>query len=53
MITAARDAEPEHKLEVYRCLSLQLTYHTQTQTVRANVDLATHRWDSVCVRGSS
>jgi site-specific DNA recombinase len=50
MVTALRDADPEHKLEVYRSLGLRLTYTPETQTVRANVDLATHRWDSVRVR---
>ncbi|RZU76866.1 hypothetical protein EV384_5568 [Micromonospora kangleipakensis] len=53
IVTALRDAEPEHKLEVYRALGLRLTYDPETQTVRANVDLATHRWDSVCVRGGT
>jgi hypothetical protein len=51
MITALRDAEPEHKLEVYRNLGLRLTYNPATQTVRAEIDLATHRRDSVRVRG--
>ncbi|MFV2104920.1 hypothetical protein ACFHWY_28550, partial [Micromonospora sp. LOL_024] len=51
LVTALRDAEPEHKLEVYRNLGLHLTYNPETQTVRASVDLAAHRWDSVCVRG--
>ncbi|WP_422742551.1 hypothetical protein ACN27B_29675 [Micromonospora sp. WMMD754] len=50
---ALRDAEPEHKLEVYRSLGLHLTYDPESQTVRANVDLATHRWDSVRVRGAT
>jgi hypothetical protein len=48
---ALRDADPAHKLEVYRSLGLRLTYDPQTQTVRAEIDLAAHRWDSVCVRG--
>ncbi|HEU4426371.1 MAG TPA: hypothetical protein VFR67_27850, partial [Pilimelia sp.] len=51
MITALRDAEPEHKLEVYRNLGLHLTYNPDTRTVRAEIDLAAHRWDSVRVRG--
>lgn len=51
LVSALRDAEPEHKLEVYRSLGLNLTYDPETQTVRASVDLATHRWDSVRVRG--
>ncbi|WP_238451964.1 hypothetical protein [Micromonospora sp. 4G55] len=49
---ALRDAEPEHKLEVYRSLGLHLTYDPETQTVRARMDLATHRWDSVRIRGA-
>ncbi|MFI7081448.1 hypothetical protein ACIBO1_29530 [Micromonospora sp. NPDC049903] len=53
LVTALRDADPEHKLEVYRNLGLHLTYNPQAQTVRASVDLAAHRWDSVCVRGST
>ncbi|MFG1849858.1 hypothetical protein [Micromonospora carbonacea] len=48
---ALRDAEPERKLEVYRSLGLHLAYDPETQTVRASVDLAAHRWDSVGVRG--
>jgi hypothetical protein len=51
MITALRDAEPEHKLDVYRNLGLRLTYHPETRTVRADIDLAAHRWEMVCVRG--
>ncbi|WP_255420225.1 hypothetical protein [Micromonospora sicca] len=42
-MSALRDAEPEHKLEVYRSLGLNLTYDPETQTVRASEDLATHR----------
>jgi hypothetical protein len=53
MIIARRDAEPEYKLEVCRNLGLRLTYRPQAQTVRAEMDLATHRWDSVRVRGST
>ena len=53
IVSALRGAEPEHKLEVYRSLGLHLTYDPDTQTVRANVDLATHRWDSVRVRGGT
>jgi len=53
MITALRHAEPEHKLEVYRSLGLRLTYSPETQTVRAEIDLAAHRWDSVGVRGAT
>jgi hypothetical protein len=53
MITALRDADPEHKLEVYRNLGLHLTYIPQTQTVRARIDLGPHRWDSVRVRGGT
>lgn len=53
MVTALRDAEPEHKLEVYRSLGLHLTYTPETQTVRAQIDLGPHRWDSACVRGGT
>jgi hypothetical protein len=53
MITALRDAEPERKLEVYRSLGLHLTYTPETQTVRAQIDLGPHRWDSVRVRGGT
>ena len=34
LITALRDAEPEHKLDVYRSLGLRLTYDPETRTVR-------------------
>ncbi|MBQ1073320.1 hypothetical protein KBX06_09105 [Micromonospora sp. C31] len=53
LVDALRDAEPEHKLEVYRSLGLHLSYEPETQTVRASVDLAAHRWDSVRVRGGT
>ncbi|MEU7997588.1 zinc ribbon domain-containing protein [Micromonospora sp. NPDC049060] len=53
LVDALRDAEPEHKLEVYRSLGLHLSYDPETQTVRASVDLAAHRWDSVRVRGGT
>jgi hypothetical protein len=51
--TALSDAEPDHKMDVYRSLGLRLTYDPETQTVRADVDLAAHRWDSVRVRGGT
>jgi hypothetical protein len=50
-VAAQRDAEPEHKLDVYR--NLGLTYDPETRTVRAEIDPAAHRWDSVCVRRST
>jgi DNA invertase Pin-like site-specific DNA recombinase len=53
IVAVLRDAEPEHKLDVYRNLGLHLTYHPETRTVRASVDLATHRWDLGRVRGST
>jgi DNA invertase Pin-like site-specific DNA recombinase len=53
IVSALRDAEPEHKLDVYRSLGLRLAYDPETQTVRADIDLATHRWDSVRVRGGT
>ena len=51
MVAALRDAEPEHKLDVYRNVGLRLTYDPETRMVRANIDLAAHRWEMVCVRG--
>jgi hypothetical protein len=53
MVAALRDAEPEHKLDVYRNVGLRLTYDPETRTVRADIDLAAHRWEMVCVRGST
>ncbi|MGN9913557.1 hypothetical protein ACTMTJ_39080 [Phytohabitans sp. LJ34] len=53
LVTALREAQPEHKLEVYRSLGLRLTYLAETQTVRADIDLATHRWGSGRVRGGT
>jgi hypothetical protein len=50
IVTVLRDAEPEHKLDVYRNLGLRLTYNPETRTVRADIDLAAHRWPSVRVR---
>jgi hypothetical protein len=53
IVNALRDAEPEHKLEVYRNLGLRLTYDPETRTVRADIDLAAHRWEMFCIRGST
>jgi site-specific DNA recombinase len=53
LIDALRQAEPEHKLEVYRNLGLRLTYDPEAKTVRAQIDLGPHRWDSVSVRGAT
>ncbi|HEY3260299.1 MAG TPA: hypothetical protein VGJ95_08525 [Pseudonocardiaceae bacterium] len=53
LTAAIRDAAPEQKLEVYRNLGLRLTYHPESQTVRAEIDLAAHRWDLVRVRRST
>ncbi|MGC5664640.1 hypothetical protein ACN261_30090 [Micromonospora sp. WMMD723] len=53
LVHALRNAEPERKLEVYRSLGLHLAYNPETQTVRASVDLAAHRWDLVRVRGGT
>ncbi|GIE89748.1 recombinase family protein [Actinoplanes regularis] len=50
IVTVLRRAHPEDKAEVYRRLNLRLTYHPETETVRADVDLSTHRGDLVCVR---
>jgi site-specific DNA recombinase len=51
--TALTEADPEHKLELYRSLRLKLTYAPQTQTVHAEIDLGEHRWDLVGVRGGT
>jgi site-specific DNA recombinase len=51
MVVVLGEADPEHKQQVYRDLGLRLTYLPERQTVRADVDLAAHRWDSVRVRG--
>jgi hypothetical protein len=48
-----KEADPEHKLEVYQSLGLKLTYDPQTQTVHAEIDLGMHRWDSVRVEGGT
>ncbi|MFG1723145.1 hypothetical protein [Micromonospora sp. B006] len=53
LVAALRNAQPEHKLEVYRSLGLHPAYDPETRTVRASVDLAAHRWDSVGVRGAT
>jgi site-specific DNA recombinase len=50
---ALQQANPEHKLDLYRSLRLRLTYSPETQTVRAIIDLGEHRWDLVRVRGPS
>ncbi|WP_406076006.1 zinc ribbon domain-containing protein [Micromonospora sp. NBC_01638] len=51
--TVLRDADPDDKAEVYRQLGLRLTYQTETQTVRAAVDLSAHRGVMVRVRGGT
>ncbi|HEX5997116.1 MAG TPA: hypothetical protein VFY84_18415 [Jiangellales bacterium] len=53
LVTALKDAEPDHKFEVYRALHLKLIYEPQTETVRAYVDLGQHRGDLVRVRGAT
>jgi site-specific DNA recombinase len=50
IVAALRDAEPEHKLDVYRNVGLRLTYDPETRTVPADIDLAKHHWASVRVR---
>ncbi|MFC3500050.1 recombinase family protein [Micromonospora krabiensis] len=50
---ALEEAEPEHKLDLYRSLRLRLTYSAETQTVHAAIDLGEHRWDLVRVRGGT
>lgn len=39
LVTALKDAEADHKFEVYRALQLKLIYEPETETVRAYVDL--------------
>jgi hypothetical protein len=53
VVDALRNAEPEDKLDLYRALGLRLTYDPAKRTVRAIVDLGTHRWDLVRVRGGT
>ncbi|MFJ5599939.1 zinc ribbon domain-containing protein [Micromonospora parva] len=50
IVGVLRDAD---KAEVYRQLGLRLTYQTETQTVRAAVDLSAHRGQIVGVRGGT
>ncbi|WP_147457474.1 hypothetical protein [Micromonospora sp. CV4] len=51
--TVLRDADPADEAEAYQQLGLRLTYQTETQTVRAVVDLSAHRGVMVCVRGGT
>lgn len=53
LVTALRDAEHEHKFEIYRALRLKLIYEPDIETVRAYVDLGQHRGDLVRVRRST
>ena len=50
---ALREANPEHKLDLYRSLRLKLAYTPATQTAHAIIDLGERRWDMVCVRGGT
>lgn len=50
---ALREAQPEHKLGLYRSLRLKLTYSGETQAVPATIDLGEHRWDLVGVEGGT
>jgi len=52
-ITVLHDADRADKAEVCRQLGLRLTYHPDTQTVRAEADLGAHRGVMVRVRGST
>jgi hypothetical protein len=45
LVSALREAAPEHKLDLYRALGLRLTYHPEARTVHANIDLGMHRGD--------
>nr|WP_281187037.1 CbrC family protein [Micromonospora sediminicola] len=49
--TALCDADPVEKAEVYRQLGLRLNYHPETETVRAEVDLSTHRGRTLVSEG--
>ncbi|MEU7949180.1 hypothetical protein AB0C50_31265 [Micromonospora taraxaci] len=51
--TVLRDADPADKAEVYRQLGLRLNYQPETQTVRAAIDLSTHRGQIIGVRGGT
>ncbi|WP_410816290.1 hypothetical protein [Micromonospora sp. 050-3] len=53
IVAVLRDADPDDKAEVYRQLGLRVTYQTETQTVRAAVDLSAHRGQIICVRGAT
>ncbi|MGW3893214.1 recombinase family protein [Micromonospora chokoriensis] len=53
IVAVLRDADPDDKAEVYRQLGLRLTYQTETQTVRAAVDLSAHRGVMGRVRGAT
>ncbi|MEU8157155.1 hypothetical protein AB0B94_26150 [Micromonospora sp. NPDC048986] len=53
IVAVLRDADPDDKAEVYRQLGLRLVYQTETQTVRAAVDLSAHRGVMVRVRGGT
>jgi hypothetical protein len=50
---ALEQANPEHKLDLYRTLRLRLTYCAEAQTVHATIDLGEHRWSLVRVRGAT
>jgi hypothetical protein len=51
ILTVLHDADAADKAEVHRQLGLRLTYHPDTQTVRAEADLGAHRGVMVRVRG--
>lgn len=53
IVAVLRDADPDDKAEVYRQLGLRLTYQTETQTVRAAINLSAHRGQIICVRGGT
>ncbi len=53
MFTVLKEAEPDKKLELYRSLGVRVSYHPETQTVRATIDLGVHRWGLVGVGGGT
>jgi site-specific DNA recombinase len=52
-LTVLRHADPNDKAEVYRQLGLRLNYSPENETVRAEINLNTHRGVLVCDRGST
>ena len=53
LIDVLTEAAPEDKAEVYRRLGVRLTFHPDTQTAHAQLDLGMHRGEKVCVEGGN